>query len=549
MRTHRNLWLALSLLLATADAARAAGEFSDTTTGSVEEGKEANGLPSERALTTRGQNIMRRFKEGRTSSANNVSSRFAGSLEMHDANLDGVVDHEVGEGNNNLEGRMANLLPPGKNLEERARESSKAANKKSCGNEFGTVAKNGSSACFSPSGIIVDMGAAHGDDKDPHRKLRMTEEAMEAAKGAGEEYGAATIRDIETMMKDEYGLKNKKVAAIDHLKSEAAWLEEQKLNNYNRAWKSMRAARLAGMDDAEDTAAGGDGAEFMHDVDLMVSKKSGDTEIAQEIALRNEIQNAQFVKQGSNWVPYDAQAYEKANPTARTPPVDELKTFADLKRDPAKPLEDANLRSQLHEQARTAALDRASKNPEFQENIEKIVKCLDKDTWCHNENTAGQANNQAPAGQPNAPQIKAFDALGSGDDPGAVFQDTRELIYLKFADAQKAPIDEIEGIVSNYDFNRETDPEYFKQLDKLKEEAGEMQKANEARGNNFYNTGTQSVQQMFGITEGVNDSFREEDTEAPVGNRKPAGAGNRPGSPKQGATGPMPGDSGPASRK
>ena len=539
MRTPWRLWLALCLLLVSGEQARAEGEFSDTTTGSTEESKDAGGLPSERALTTRGQNIMKRFKEGRTSSANNVSSRFAGSLEMHDANLDGVVDHKVDPGNTNLEGRMANLLPPGKNLEERARESSKAATKKSCGEEGGTYAKNGSRACFSPSGVIVDMGAAHGDDKDPHRKLRMTEEAMEAAKGAGDEYGAASIRDIEAAMKEEYGLTNKKVAAIDHLKSEAAWLEEQKLNNYNRAWKSLRAARLAGMDDAEDTAVGEDGAEFMHDVDLMVSKKAGDTEIAQEIALNNEIQNAEFVKQGNSWVPFDPQKYADANPTAPRPPDDDLKTFADLKRDPAKPLEDANLRSQLHEQARTAALDKASKDPDFQKDIEKIVKCLDKDTWCHNQNTADRANEPPPGAQAGAsannPDVKAFDVVQG--DPGAAFQDTRELIYVKFADAQKAPIDEIEGIVTNYDFSRDTDPEYFKQLDTLKEDAAGMQKANEARGNNYYDTSTQSVQEMFGIKEGINDSFREEGTETPAGNRSPAAAGQG-----KSRRGPMGGD-------
>jgi len=537
VRTQLRISLALLCFLGTAGAVRAAGEFSDTTTGSTEEKPESFGLPENRALTTRGKNIMKRFKAGRLSSAQDVNSRYAGFLEMHDANQDGVTDHDVSDSNNGLEGRMSKLLPAGKTLEERTAESRKKANQQMCGKEEGTWEEKtdklgnkirGSRACFSPSGIIVDMGATHGGDQSPHRKLRLSKEAAESAGEAGKEYGEAAIKNIEDIMRDEYGLDaNMKVAAIDQLKSEAAWLEEQKTNAYDRSWKSLRAARLAGMETSEDTAIGA-GADFMHEVDLEISKGAGDEVIAEKIALNSRIQGEQVVNTGTEsnpkWELYDQKKHETLLTGKSEEQLQKIKSeFANIPRDQ---------KDLLHAEALESARKATENDESYQEEVAKIQGCMNKDVWCHNQRTAAEEESkQAAAGgsatSSSTPKKSlAFTAVEG--DPGSVFQDTRELVNIKLSDAQKAPIDKIEGIVTNFDFNRETDPEYFKQLDELQKNSADMQKANEKRGNKHYDTATQSVQEFSGIRLGVNDSYREEgteDVEQGVAGPKPASTG------------------------
>jgi sulfur transfer protein SufE len=512
--------MALVCLIGTAGLARA-GEFSDTTTGRTEEKPESFGLPENRALTNRGKNIMKRFKAGRLSSAKDVNSRYAGFLEMHDANLDGVTDHDVSDGNKGLEGRMTNLLPAGKTLEERTIESRKKANQQMCGKEEGTWDEKtdskgnktqGGRACFSPSGIIVDMGAAHGGDKSPHRKLRLSKEAAEGAGEVGKEYGEATIKNVEDIMREEYDLPaNMKVAAIDQLKSEAAWLEEQKSNSLDRTWKSLRAARLAGIETSEDTAIGA-GADFMHEVDLEISKGADDAVIAEKIALNSRIQGEDVVNTGTEsnpkWELYDEKKHKNLF-TGKNPEQEQKlrAQFADIPRDQ---------KDLLHAEALEAARQASEKDETYQEEVAKIKGCMNKDVWCHNQRTAAEAESkesQSGAAPSSGAKPKSLAFTAVEGDPGSVFQDTRELVSIKLSDAQKAPIDKIEGIVTNYDFNRETDPEYFKELDALKKNSADMQKANEKRGNKYYDTATQSVQEFSGIRVGINDSYREEGTE------------------------------------
>ncbi len=521
MRTPLRCSLALLCFLGIGGLAYAAEEFSDTTTGSTEEKPESFGLPENRALTTRGKNIMKRFKAGRLSSAKDVNSRYSGFLEMHDANLDGVTDHDVSDGNKGLEGRMTSLLPPGKTLEERTAESRKKANQKMCGKEEGTWEEKtdssgnktqGARACFSLSGVIVDMGAAHGGDKSPHRKLRLSKEAAQAAGEVGKEYGEATIKNIEDIMRDEYDLPaNMKVAAIDHLKSESAWLEEQKLNSLDRTWKSLRAARLAGMETSEDTAIGA-GADFMHEVDLEISKGADDAVIAEKIALNSRIQGEQVINTGTEsspkWELYDEKKHKALESGKTEEQLAKIKSqFSEIPRDQ---------KDQLHAEALESARQASEKDESYQEEVAKIKGCMNKDVWCHNQRTAAEAESkesQSGAAPSSGAQTKSLAFTAVEGDPGAVFQDTRELVSIKLSDAQKAPIDKIEGIVTNYDFNRETDPEYFKELDVLKKNSADMQKANEKRGNKHYDTATQSVQEFSGIRVGINDSYREEGTE------------------------------------
>jgi hypothetical protein len=496
-----------------------AGDFVNTTTGKTEESPGSYGLPEDRALTQRAQNVLKRFKAGRLSSAKDVNSRFAGHLEFHDANLDGVVDHDVSDSNTNLEGRITSLLPAGKTLEERARESRKQANSQTCGKEDGTWAEDPSGRkirpiCFSPSGIIVDTGSAHDGPNNPHRIMRMSQEATEVSKAAGREYGEAAIREIEKIMRAEYGLAdNMKVAAIDELRSEVAWLEEQKGHIYERSWKTLRAARLAGEDTAYATATGTPGADLMHEVDLMISKGAGDREIAEKVAINGSMQNVAFENKNGRWVPYEAP--ENPAPGYRAPATIPFSQVAQEIRE-SKQGDTASELYRVHELAKQRVTQGLEQDDNYQKRLANIESCMQKDVWCHNEKTAAQASSPNEQGT-LPPRVEAFTPVTG--DPGAVFQDTRELIYVTLHEAQNAPIDKIEEIVkgASYDFNRESYPEFFKDLDQLKKESSELQKANEARGNNHYNTATQSARELSGIRLGINDTFREEGASSGAG--------------------------------
>jgi len=578
-------------LFATANVNRAHAQgFIDTTSGNIDE--KANGIKGDN-YDRKSQDIINQFKRGRISSAKDVSSRFSGHLEFHDSNQDGVVDHDVGDGNQGLEGKVKSLLPSGRDLLEQARNSSKKANVEKCGDEKGTAAEtkdsagktipSGYRACFNPSGIIVDDGATHGGDKSRHRKYKLSAGAMAAAKESGEAMGIKTIEDAQKAIRAiKGGDSGTKVAALDLLRAEAVWAEDQKESQYERSWQTLRAARLIGADNVAETQAGTEGAAIMHEVDEIISnaasKEEADEKVAEAIAAASTVKSQRMiVDQHGNWTPLDPSKENQLNSASnpfKTLPDDQLRRYVEDTRPGIEEkdvvlaieslkgqekvtlsvdeLQKLGIEDKQMRQARDQAKSFILSNESTKESVDKAKKalldneCLKADVWCHNKNTStgslpsesAPSNGTAATSTEQKPNL--YDRF-EGSDPGDIFQDTRELANINAQKAIKAPVADMRRIISNADFNESTNPEVFEELTALEDQTETLHKNAKANGADVYDPKTHNLREISGIRQGVNDSWSDEvdvrSRDAGTGLRKPSGAAQTaPGSGNYGGS-------------
>ncbi len=502
--------------------------FIDTTTGNTEESDSAYGINSNEATTKRAQEIMKRFKKGRLSSNKDRNSRYSATLEFHDSNLDGVVDHDT-TSDGGLEGGLRGLLKGSGSLEEVAKKAREEANLKSCGDKDGKRNQSsGELTCFNPSSIIVDTGGAHGEDGE-HRKYEASDEAQKVIERVAKEYGAKTLEDIQSAYRDAYGKDMPdahKFAAIHLLRSEGAWLEEQKSSILERQWKLLRAARLANYDYANERVAGEEGAEFMHDIESMMSTGKGDAEIAERIVLNSEMRSQTMLKkENGDWASEAEYAKELGTGPGAADKIKKAKELAleavknklsaEYKKTYGSDIPDnhevsykefskyANISDSNKSDVKNKLLDFLKSDPskEMKEKFAKVEKCFDANTWCHTQRSADAANDSKAKGSSSTKTIEPFDVISG--DPGNVYKDTRELIYVKLQEAQKVPVNKIESTVTNADFNRKTHPKYFKELDATIAEVKQLQDSDPKN----YNLDTMSLQQLTGIRKGLNDTF------------------------------------------
>lgn len=534
---------ALLFAIAFASESVLAQGFIDTTSGEIEESAEARGINSNEATTQRAKEIMQRFKKGRLSSNKDRNSRFSGSLEFHDSNLDGIVDHETGDGG--LEGGLRGLMKgPGK-LEEVARKAREKANKTKCGDEGGSYQKDadgstGPLSCFNMSGVIVDAGGAHDDG--PHRKYKTSPEAMAVIKRVAKEYGARTLEDIRAAYRSAYGAEMpdaENFAAIHLLRSENAWLEEQKGAIYERQWKLLRAARLAGYEDADErvagAAAGGD--RFMHDIEEMISNGASDAEVGKRIALNAEVTREEMLFDGSRWISKSefAEANKSLNRTDFDAKLENARKAANNKigktnqSDPISYkdfVKKGKLNPNEFNSVKQSILKHHEKNAskDLQKTFAKAADCMEANNWCHTPQSAGRAQKDG-----KGPEL--YEKVKG--DPGAVFNDTRELVYIKMQEAQSVPVNDIEKTVSNMDFNRRTHPEYFKELDQTIAEVKQLQDGDPVN----YNLDTMSLRELTGIRKGLNDTFDDNINEGALDKLLSGGRANDGAAPGPGPIG------------
>lgn len=277
------------------------GDFHDTTTGTGNSQIKPLGnqlsAEDEAKLERGARDQLRKFRKGRASSSVDQASRYSGILEMHDADYDGVSDHDNSA--NDLEGGMEKVAVgrPGTSgvFRKNALEKSKAE-----------ACKNRDDGCEAISGVIVDRGSAHGGPNEPHRVYEVAEEAKKNARAAGESYGRRTITEAST--KKGSVTSN---ADIDLLRTEAAWLEDQKERNLQNGWKFLRAKRLIG-------SIPGYQPTFDINVAELVSRvyRSGDPKDAAR-------QDAEFVREASRIINERARS---TDPNYR-PPQDAEKTL------------------------------------------------------------------------------------------------------------------------------------------------------------------------------------------------------------------------------
>jgi hypothetical protein len=523
-------------------------KFESTTDNTTQEKVESKGIneATVEGMPESTKKLMKKFQEGRVSSKYDGKSRYSSILEMHDFNQDGVSDHD--KSGNRMEGGMDEIAigQKGTGGKERKEALQKARdNAGNCQDGKGSAAQG--NACFNLSGIIIDTGGAHGGAKAKHRTYRVTDEAAKAAEEAGKEYGSRAIKE------GRYGGDGKQVD-MDVLRSEAAWLEQQKRHMTEAAWKTLRAARLAGID----TSATPDDA-FMQKIGNMLSNEEGDAAIAQEVVLKGRTDSTPMCNVGGNWGVCNEESQTKAQKAISDEIAAKEASFRALRPEERAEQERAirekyslnmveltkketavgNSTYQLEEQVRAAVLANEAKlGPEAQKNLQeefaKAENCMGKDKWCYGGvgvNNVAAAQAAQPPGSTPAKLPDRFDE--STGDPGIVFNDTREIIYNNLSKAQVAPVNQIQKIMESADFDKSKYPEFYEQLEQVKKEAKELEDSDPAN----FDADTQSVPQMFGIRQGVNDTFAPN---APKDGPAPASAGGGLAAPSLGGAIPRP---------
>ena len=505
--------------------AQSANGYYDATTGDLEESEGTGGIRSEEAQTERARRIMKRFKEGRGSTLNPKykNSRF-GIIEHHDSNLDGIAEHTSGE----LETALFESMGQEGALKVAAKKAREEADKKNCDQERSAASRRGkTSLCYNLSGVILDNGSVHAEgDFDKHRKYKLSEAAMAAVERVGKAAGQRTLQDITDAYREEYGSEmpdSDKFAAIHLLRSEAAYNSELKEKTYTREWKLLRAARLAGFDTAEDRESGTPGALFMDDINTRISQGATDEEIGKLVALNSTLSQEAMGLSGGKWVPLSSLPNDAAKTAAKTAAWEEAKrndpdsfsgtseetiSYAQL----AKAADASKLSA-----ARADALNYVEGKGDYEDVIEKASNCMEKNKWC----------------QP----VVFEEPTGSNDPVGDVITDTREAIFMRLSEIESIPVNDIKDRLGKIkgDFNENTDPKFFQELDKMITDLEVLQESDPVN----YNLDTMSIRQLTGIRKGLNDTFGEAGINPALQELARDSKGSGPG-PIQATGGPQP---------
>jgi hypothetical protein len=410
-----------------------AQDFADTTNGNAEE--EEGGFSKEEFEVMRKSNdpqiraLYDKLTSGRLSSAKKGDSRFSGHLEMHDFDLDGISDHD--NSGNSLEGGVEKAIL-GKDRtggEGRQKGLSKAR-----GDCLSGVMGGKPKPC-NISAVVFDVGAAH--DGEDHKVYDLNPAVKDALKKAGEAYFEQFKEDVlkqgRTDDQRDYG--------NDAIRSEAAWLYKQWQFKVETSWKTLRAARLAGFrTDRPDSIDFAEGQAFMKRIGEGLSKNGSDQSLAEQVAIQGSVMDKLFCEVA----PANSNKWQLCPPPGRTPATTvgpELRRSALgqlLSKNWAPPIP-AGLQRTYYQQALARAREEASKDPQIQKNIAKIRECMSPSKWCSNEDLPGAQ-----------PPVKKWEEFKG--DPGVVFKDTREPLYMKMSLASKLPLAQQRKFVSDADF-------------------------------------------------------------------------------------------------
>jgi hypothetical protein len=473
-RALRQLPIGCALLFSSASIAE---KFEISTTG-IDNSNAHDGLTPEqiKTLDKKTQDVINRFNKGRTDSSVGGAGRYSGTLEMHDADYDGITDH--GNANNALEGGQEDAalgkgsrMPGGAKRNEALEKARRKAGK--CTDKPGEY-------CGNISANLVDRGPAHGKDtpekREPHRVYELTDEAKKNAEQAGKTYATQVIQDAGQY--DASGAKGVRNVGADKnqvevfdgrkwtrqnvaanpelLRSEAAWLEEQKARNVQNGWKMLRAKRLIGQIRAanennigwDDQLSSDEKKEYFkinpgahpnlisdHDVDELVNS-----------------------------------TYRSASQTGDTSREDQ-QLMAALSKKAAAELARRQQYLTMVLKRRGASTDPAvdkraieESQKQLQVNNDLLAKCMAQGAWCTNNSKLdpklrGKLPNPPSTASPNAPRptVDLVDIAKAGQDPGAAYQDTRELNYNLADQARRGPLANNVNNVRNSDFSENSD--------------------------------------------------------------------------------------------
>lgn len=476
--------------------------FSDTTTG-TSESKTGLSDTELQELDSYTQKQVERFRRGRESSGvGNLGSRYSGSLEMHDSDYDGISDHT--NSNNALEGGIeeAAIGRAGISNPDERDKLLKEATLKACQT---ANPKNVALCVQNSSAVIIDRGAAHGNETDPHRIHELTQKATDKAKRAGSAYALQagqeasnfetrglsqvektarpnTVR-VKTVVNGKEVVREVKIGPdIDLVRSEVAWLEDQKDRNIQNGWKYYRAKRLVGV--MGDGALGETVSKFYRSADPRDAQRQ-DAAFAQTIAEQAQLNNETLCINPST---------KEATPlkTGQTCPKGQETTTAG-----------EFLKDEKNQTARLKTIEELKKekrndkdfNKRVQEAQSKIANCMKEGVWCDSnfENLVGKKGVSDPAGV-------------------AASRDAREILYYNLQQAGRGPLNQFERTVTGADFNPQTDAKtQSKPYQDMQRQVREAQKAykdfieDERKNNpnspflrNGYNPNQMSARELFG---------------------------------------------------
>ena len=429
------------------------------------------------------------FIDGAKQTRDGGSGRYSSFGENH-VGVNAISEHSInGAERVNIKGALGNEnLSPAEIIRKNkeimdsycVKTNSNPMNPEECRNKFtGQIQKKN----FSISAAVYDAGPAHGNDpNDEHRVYGLKESVREENKKFGEQYGNRIIQDAKKPG-ENINLEQLEIARLQ--------LEQQKLvHTYSMAF-ALKAARLSGYPSAAD--------EFKQIALNAFSRNKGnikkaEAEIKQELAKRiaeyrvlgstNLCENIKFKNNpvcsssppGTN-AKKDRSSMAKdilmmlgasQEPEAVAKMETKLLDFYTVKDSSGKP--DSSEKRDLTDVITKLSLSDlsgivdekdlkdlyASADPspdqkkEMGEYIAKLPNCLEFNIFCYAG--IGPTNNLQKDSKGNATLFQEIKG-----ETGPYFKDTRELTFSNFAYAANRPLSETESIVTNSDFNNQTD--------------------------------------------------------------------------------------------
>jgi hypothetical protein len=490
------------------------------------------------------RDLYKKLVKGRLSSAKDPNSRYSGHLEQHDFDLDGITDHD--DAGNDVEGGVEEAVLGKKGLggEKRLNALEEARLKhKSSGCLMGATGDKAelSRTCKNISGAVVDLGSAHaGPDRadEDHRVYGLNPEIKKKMEAAGQKYFEAFQAEVLAKGSKD---PNSRDMGNDAIRSEAVWLYKQWQFKMETAWKTLRAARLAGFRTDRPDEYGQ--REFLRDIGQMMAdpNKRGSASIARAIAIREDVMDVMMchTPPSAIWTPCPPATSGPKSPALVPPNEKKLRYVLRDTPDSTKkePTIDPGKRKKMYELATQAAEKDSKNNKELNQKIARIEKCMEPEVWCYTP------LNTLPKGAQVYSEVKG--------DPGEVFWDTREPLLIKMSEASKRPLAEQQRYVKgSIDFDSKMsggrdNPAYKEWVDYIsgveKSVAEILTKAREARLRIQKNGGQASdaiekaldptnhtILQIFGRNE-INDTFSLGTGPAPAASTGGARPGTLPG--------------------
>ena len=444
-----NAILTLGLLILVSPARAEKDKFTDTSTGSDDTSAAYGGISKEEAaILQKGmQKKIKNFKAGRTSSGSgdNVESRYSGVFEMHDADFDGVTDHDGGA--NAMEAASEKTAAGSLGLRGAARQKKmdeiKAQNCKGAKNVNACLAN-------SKSSVLMDRGPAHGADKpndyEQHRVYELDEKVQKAAKEAGKQYANQAAFDASEATPDgvytKKGSKKNTVSVttskgkkeveigpnIDLLRDEASKLEQIKQREVNNQWKFLRAERLV------------KGYISTIASSIPVGAKENPQGYSSKALQDDLLESRQGFFHNSRLSDLVSTSYRDADTEANVAAYDS-KFSAGL---------ESLVRQMLSEhKVNATGQNQKDLNKQMADSTKKLTACMKSGTYCH--------DGTQPARMVKGKQVNSAFDVEKGD-PGNTFTDTREYIYERVDAANRGGAANFKrNMQGNSDFNDHTD--------------------------------------------------------------------------------------------